>query len=89
MNYENANNILPSHIVELIQEYTDGKYLYIPRKSNNKKSWGEESGFREELKNRNEEIINKYNKGKTVKEISKEYYLTEHSIRRIIKMYNK
>jgi Mor family transcriptional regulator len=89
MNYENANNILPSDIVELIQEYIDGKYLYIPRKSENKKSWGEESGFREELESRNKEIIGEYNKGKTVKEISKDYYLTEHSIRRIIKIYNK
>jgi len=89
MNYENANNILPSYIVELIQEYIDGKYLYIPRKSENKKSWGEESGFREELENRNKEIIGEYNKGKTVKELSKDYYLTEHSIRRIIKIYNK
>lgn len=49
MNYENANNILPPYIIEIIQEYIDGKYLYIPRKSENKKSWGEESGFREEL----------------------------------------
>jgi hypothetical protein len=38
MNYENAKNILPQYIIEIIQEYIDGKYLYIPRKSENKKS---------------------------------------------------
>ncbi len=63
--------------------------IYIPRKSNNKKFGGEESGFRKELNNRNREIINKYNNGITVKEISESYYLTEHSIRRIIIYYNK
>lgn len=89
MKYENANDILPLHIVEMLQEYIDGKYLYIPRKNNNKKSWGEKSGYREELKNRNKEIINEYNKGKTVKEISQHYYLTEHSIKRIIRNHNK
>ena len=38
MKYENANNILPSDIVEILQEYIDGEYLYIPRKDSNKKS---------------------------------------------------
>ncbi|WP_419725618.1 CD3324 family protein [Terrisporobacter petrolearius] len=89
MKYENANDILPSYIIEILQEYIDGKYLYIPRKENNKKSWGEESGFRQELNNRNRKIIKEYNNGKTVKEISKDYYLTEHSIRRIIRDNNK
>lgn len=40
MKYEKAQNILPEEILELIQEYTDGSYLYIPRKSENKKSLG-------------------------------------------------
>ena len=89
MKYENAQNILPKEIVQLLQQYIDGKYLYIPRKENNKKSWGEESGFRQELNNRNRKIIKEYNNGKTVKEISQNYYLTEHSIRRIIRDNNK
>lgn len=41
MKCKNANNILPSDIVEMLQEYIDGEYLYIPRKDSNKKSWGE------------------------------------------------
>ncbi|MCC3865432.1 hypothetical protein K0040_14270 [Terrisporobacter petrolearius] len=89
MKYENANDILPSDIIEILQEYIDGKYLYIPRKENNKKSWGEESGFRQELNIRNRKIIKEYNNGKTVKEISQDYYLTEHSIRRIVRDNNK
>ncbi|MCC0660826.1 MULTISPECIES: CD3324 family protein [unclassified Clostridioides] len=85
MKYEKAQNILPEEILELIQEYTDGSYLYIPRKSKNKKAWGENSGSRNILKERNKEILDKYNKGISVKELTKDYYLTEHSIRRIIR----
>ncbi|MCC0631311.1 CD3324 family protein [Clostridioides sp. ZZV15-6388] len=85
MKYEKAQNILPEEILELIQEYTDGSYLYIPRKSENKKAWGENSGSRNILKKRNKEIFDKYNKGISVKELTKDYYLTEHSIRRIIR----
>lgn len=85
MKYEKAQNILPAHILEVIQEYIDGGYLYIPRKSNNKKSWGENSGIRKDLKRRNREIFKRYNEGISVKELTDKYYLTESSIRRIIK----
>lgn len=87
MKYENAQNVLPKEIVQLLQQYIDGKYLYIPRKDENKKSWGEDSGCNSELKKRNIEIYNKYNKGITVKELANQYYLTENSIRRIIRKY--
>lgn len=85
MKYEKAQNILPKDVIELIQEYIDGGYLYIPRKSDNKKSWGESSGTKSDLKKRNVEIFNKYKEGISVKELTKHYYLTENSIRRIIR----
>ncbi|EDU36508.1 hypothetical protein CLOSPO_02676 [Clostridium sporogenes ATCC 15579] len=37
MKYKNAQNVLPEHIIELIQEYMEGGYLYIPIKYENKK----------------------------------------------------
>ena len=37
MKYEKAQNLLPKDIVELLQQYADGKYIYIPRKAENKK----------------------------------------------------
>lgn len=85
MRYEKAQNILPEDMIELIQEYMDGGYLYIPRKDKNKKSWGDNTGVKDELKIRNMEIYNKYNAGKSIKELSEIYYLTETSIRRIIR----
>lgn len=39
MSYKKAIHILPEELLELIQEYVDGEYIYIPRKSNNKKEW--------------------------------------------------
>ena len=85
MKYEKAQNILPQDIIELIQQYMDGGYLYIPRKSESKKSWGENSGIKSSLKKRNNEIYNKYSSGVSVKDLSKQFYLTEDSIRRIIR----
>ncbi len=87
MKYENAHNLLPKDIVELLQQYADGKYIYIPRKSENKKSWGENSGYKDEIKKRNIEIFNKHLKGIPIKVLAKQYYLTENSIRRILRVY--
>ena len=56
MKYEKAQNILPHGIIELIQKYTDGGYIYIPRKNENKKSWGENTETKRYLKERDKEI---------------------------------
>lgn len=87
MKYENAQNILPDYIIQQLQKYVDGIYLYIPKKDDNKKSWGEDSGFKFELVKRNAEIYDKFLEGTSVKELSGSYYLSECSIRRIIREY--
>lgn len=85
MKYAKAHDVLPDEIIKIIQEYIDGKYLYIPRKYENHKTWGEKSGIKASLKIRNTEIYKKYLNGATIYELTKEYYLCEKSIRRIIK----
>ena len=84
MKYIKANNVLPEEMIKAIQEYVDGEFLYIPRKNENQKAWGEKSGVKDMLKNRNNEIFRKHNEGITVRKLSLMYYLSEQSIRRII-----
>ena len=47
MKYIKATDVLPVEILEIIQEYIDGEYIYIPRKCENHKSWGEKSGIKD------------------------------------------
>ncbi|WWU64735.1 CD3324 family protein [Clostridium baratii] len=84
MSYKKAQDVLPEEILKIIQEYIDGEYIYIPRKNENYKSWGEKSGIKDSLKIRNNEIYKKYLNGATINELAQEYYLSEKSIRRII-----
>ena len=84
MKYIKATDVLPVEILEIIQEYIDVEYIYIPRKCENHKSWGEKSGIKDSLQIRNKEIYRKYLKGNTIDELTKEYFLSEKSIRRII-----
>ncbi|MCH1625732.1 CD3324 family protein [Fredinandcohnia quinoae] len=85
MSYINAESVLPEEIIKIIQQYVDGKPLYIPRKNENKKSWGEKSGSREALKKRNREIYKSYLNGATISELTTIYYLSEKSLQRIIR----
>ncbi|QTD43002.1 CD3324 family protein [Sporosarcina sp. Te-1] len=85
MTYINAERVLPADLIRDIQKYVDGKPLYIPRKSERKKSWGEKNGTREVLLKRNKEIYSKFLNGTTIVELTETYYLSEKSIRRIIR----
>ena len=84
MRYQKANEILPVELVELIQDYIDGESVYIPRKQENKKGWGETSRAREELQSRNIEIFVKYSQGLGIKALAEQYFLSEKSIQRIV-----
>lgn len=89
MKYEKAENILPDNIIEMIQNYIDGGYIYIPRKNENKKSWGENTETKRQLEARDKEIFYKYSTGVSVKILCEQYFLTESSIRRIIRNQKK
>ena len=73
MKYIKAIDVLPKEILEI-----------IPRKYENHKSWGEKSGIKSSLKIRNNEIYKKYLQGTPIYELTREYFLSEKSIRRII-----
>lgn len=84
MSYQKAENILPQEIIEVIQKYIDGSYIYIPRKGSNRKMWGENTLAKKETHLRNQTIYEKYQNGFTVEMLSQEFYLSEKSIYRII-----
>ncbi len=84
MRYLKAQNVLPEEIISIIQQFVDGEFVYIPRKSGEQKSWGEKNGTRDTLKERNNQIFREYMNGATVENLSRSYYLSEQSIRRII-----
>lgn len=85
MKYTKATDVLPKEIIEILQEYIDGECVYIPRKVENQKSWGENSGIKTELKIRNIEIYKDYLNGFNINDLSQKYFLSDKSIRRIIK----
>lgn len=84
MSYVKAVDVLPDEILALIQNYVDGEYIYIPRKENNKKSWGENTNSRKEIRMRNSKIYEDYKRGIKVKDLAEKYFLSDKSIQRIV-----
>lgn len=89
MSYVKAVDVLPDEILELIQNYVDGEYIYIPRKEDNKKSWGENTYYRKEIEKRNSMIYEEYKTGVKIKILSEKYFLSEKSIQRIVLQKSK
>lgn len=84
MRYVKAETILPDNLVREIQKYIQGEYLYIPSEPEKKKKWGEKSGNREYIQNRNENIRSKYKSGYAITNLAEEFFLSVDSIKKII-----
>jgi len=84
MKYIKADSVLPIALVEELQSYIQGGYIYVPSRKDSKKKWGELSGCRYEIEQRNRNIRKDYRRGKSVDELADIYYLSVHSIRKII-----
>lgn len=89
MGYKKATHVLPHDLLLKVQEYIDGEFLYIPRISDNKKSWGETTSTRQELQDRNHRIYNDYLAGKRMDFLAEKYFLSLKSIQRIIGQLKK
>ena len=85
MSYIKAEEILPEELIREIQEYADGVYIYIPRKPGTRHSWGQDTGYKEELSERNDTICADYDAGVSVRQLARKYHLSEKSIRRILR----
>lgn len=84
MKYVNAKILLPNALVEELQRYIQGGYVYIPAIQEQRKSWGELSGYRKELQQRNSRIMDEYQNGASIEGLAEEYCLSVHTIRKII-----
>lgn len=88
MGYKKAVKVLPQDLLEAVQQYADGEYLYIPRRSGTKKDWGSSTDIRRELRTRNQSICADYNMGCSIQRLAEKYYLSVKSIQRIVRQGN-
>ena len=84
MRYQNAAELLPAELLEALQGYLDGGYLYIPRREERRKPWGAANGRKAETLARNLEIYRRYQAGCSVDQLAEDYFLAPKSVWKII-----
>ena len=89
MDYKNATYILPHDLLIALQEYADGEYIYIPRKVENRKQWGECNHSRRQFATRNREIFKQYQNGTSVEKLAGQYYLSSKTVYKILSAMKK
>ena len=89
MSYKNSIDLLPKELITEVQKYIDGKVIYIPKKEENKKHWGDNTDTKQLLSIRNLQIYIDYQNGMTIPQLSEKYFLAEKSIQRILKQKKK
>lgn len=82
MKYKKAIDVLPEELLDRIQDYIQGEYLYIPCRE--KKSHSKITVYQRELQKRDANIYLKVLEGTTKKELADKYNLSQSSIRRIV-----
>ena len=83
MSYIKAENVLPRELIETIQQYVDGKMIYIPCKE--KQEWGTTTSARAFFRERNERIYETYISGMGLRDLARSFSLSEKSIQRILR----
>ena len=78
---------MPARLLEQLQEYIAGELIYIPKKDEPRKGWGEVSGTRQAIRSRNDEIYARHLDGLSMSGLAEAYHLSEDSIRKIILQY--
>jgi Mor family transcriptional regulator len=85
MGYTNATEVLPKTVLEAVQKYVDGQCVYIPRRDDRRKAWGERTQTRANIKARNREIHARHSRGMGVRELAEEFFLSPKTIARILR----
>jgi len=86
MGYRNAQDIFPEGLLRQIQRYVAGETIYIPA-GDERKAWGETSGYQRYIRERNEAIRRDFSEGLSIEELMEKYALSYDSIKRIV--YNR
>lgn len=84
MGYKTAKDVLPEELLQVIQEYVDGEYLYIPRREGCQRSWGETTASRQITRCRNAEICRRYQGGASVRQLAEVFYLSPKTVYKIV-----
>lgn len=84
MKYRNAGKLLPVQLLTELQKYAEGELIYVPGRKR-KAGWGTLNGSRARYAERNTRMARSFRDGASIEEISRDYFLSTDSVRKILR----
>ncbi|GIO70120.1 CD3324 family protein [Paenibacillus sp. FSL M7-1455] len=84
MKYINAESVFPRRLLEELQQYVQGGWVYVPTLKHSRTAWGERSGNKEALRRRNAEMKSRFSGGESIERLSSEYGLAYDTVKKIV-----
>ena len=84
MKYQNADAIFPSALLAEIQKYVQDGVIYIPKAKESRKKWGENTGYRKYVAERNNKMRVKFQKSDSIGNLAAEYNLAVETVKKIV-----
>ena len=84
MRRSNAAMLLPEELLFEIQQYVQGKSVYIPKIEGSHKKWGDNTKSKTLTLTRNNNIRSDFHNGLTIEELTERYCLSPDSVKKIV-----
>jgi len=84
MKYQNADVIFPASLLAEMQKYVQDGIIYIPKAKENRKKWGENTGYRKYVEERNSIIRSKFQTTDNIHNLADEYNLSVETVKKIV-----
>ena len=84
MKYINAGTLFPAALLAEIQKYMQDGIVYIPKTKDNYKKWGENTGSRKYVAERNDIIRRKFRTSGSIDALAAEFNLAVETIKKIV-----
>lgn len=84
MKHVDAQTVLPPNLLDAVQAYVQGTYIYIPVRPKKRRPWGAGTAYRRELALRDQLIFTRRLEGVSVPSLARIFHLSEQTVRRIV-----
>jgi Mor family transcriptional regulator len=84
MKYISAAAVLPAALLEEVQNFTEGRLLYIPTRPGRRRCWGASTDTRTLIENRNSDMQKDRLSGLSVRALALKYHLSESTVKKIV-----
>lgn len=84
MKYFRADSVFPHELLNEIQKYVQDGLVYIPKPKESHSKWGENTGIKKTIEERNTEIRSKFKDSVCIESLSTEFHLAVETIKKIV-----